>query len=112
MNTISSIPCMKLSNEPNFSGLNQFQVGSMWPGGAEPLATLTSATIANTSRMVTSTTTSVIWILAEISIPRQHSQVSTTIQPIPSSSTQMLVASLPIDFAPISSHTYWAPTCE
>ena len=71
-----------------------------------------SATIAITSRMATSTTTSVIWIFAEISMPRQHSHVSTTIQPIPSSSTQTLVASLPIDLAPISRNTYWAATCE
>ena len=112
MNTISSIPCMKLSNEPNFGGLNQLHDGSMWPGGAEPLATLTSATIAITSRIVTSTTTSVTWISAEISIPRQHSHVSTTIQAIPTSSTQTLVASLPIALAPISRNTYWAATCE
>src|SRR6201996_7052466 len=112
MNTISSSPCMNESSEPNFKGLNQFHEGSMCPGGADPLATLNSATAAITSRIATSTTTSETCSLAEISMPRQHSQVRPTIQAIPSSSTQGLVALLPIDLAPINRNTYWAATWE
>src|ERR1700753_314321 len=110
MNTISSSPCMNESSEPNFAGLNQLHEGSMCPAGAEPFATLTSATIDITSRITTSTTTSETWSLAESSIPRQHSQVRPTIQVIPSSSTQTLVASSPIDLIPISRNTYCAAT--
>ena len=59
----------KADNEPILNGSNHDQEKSRWPGGADPLPTLTSATTERTTSMVTSMARSTFCRLAETSMP-------------------------------------------
>ena len=66
------MPAVKALKLEMWNGLSQDRLGVRWPGGAVPLATLTSAVIDSTASITSSMPSSTFWKLAETSIPRKQ----------------------------------------
>src|SRR6478752_4920282 len=109
MNSISVMPLKKDEKSPA-NGLNHDRCGEIEPAGADPLPTLTRATIEKTSSITTSMDSSTFWKLAETSMPRKQMYVIATIQMMPTSSTQPLAGLEPMPSALKSRKTYWPAT--
>ena len=64
------MPLAKALKLEMWNGLSQDMLGVMWPGGACPPITLTSAVTDSTTSITSSMPSSTFWKLAETSIPR------------------------------------------
>src|SRR3954468_13329515 len=87
MNTAISTPLISALNEPIWNGLSQPRLGSTACGPALPDATLTSATIENSTSVTISAPSRPTCVRADSSIPITQIVVMIAIQTTPTSVT-------------------------
>jgi hypothetical protein len=92
MNTATSTPATSASNESISSGFNQLKLKSTASAPASPLATLTSAKIANSSSVISSALSRPTCVRAESSMPITQIAVMIAIQTTPTSVTASVEA--------------------
>ena len=92
MNTATSTPAISASTESIANGLSQLGLKSTASGPASPVATLTSATIANSASVMISAPSSPTWVRAESSIPITQIVVMIAIHTTPTAVTATVLA--------------------